>query len=282
MFQKVLALIFAFFASIFGFFQPIRVTQNTAPVATTTFQATTTISIATTTPQTKIKQIAKKIVKNKLPVSRPLPTVQTPSAITQTPPQPVPPPDFGTINASARPAIVNIFCTANGDTLDPISGTGVIIDPQGIILTNAHVAEYLLLKNYREPNFIQCVVRTGSPAINTYNADLLYISPQWVRDNVGVITSQNPTGTGENDFAFLRITSTVSGAPISSVPYIPPHIAENITVNEPVVLISYPAGFLGGISIAEDLSASSAVTTIQDVFTFGQSTIDVISVGGTI
>ena len=49
-----------------------------------------------------------------------------------------------------------------------------------------------------------------------------------------------------------------------------------------MVLVSYPAEFLGGISITKDLNIASAVTTIQDFFTFSENTIDLISVGGTV
>src|SRR3989344_252919 len=53
------------------------------------------------------------------------------------------------LNEQVRAAVVNILCiTGSGGPLNSISGSGVIIDPRGIILTNAHVAQYFLLKNY--------------------------------------------------------------------------------------------------------------------------------------
>src|SRR3989338_2839263 len=72
---------------------------------------------------------------------------------------------FSTINQKTREALVNIFCvTKSGGIFKPASGSGIIIDKRGIILTNAHVAQYFLLKDYLEQNFIECIVRVGSPA----------------------------------------------------------------------------------------------------------------------
>ncbi len=48
------------------------------------------------------------------------------------------------------------------------------------------------------------------------------------------------------------------------------------------MLASYPAGFLGGISIEKDLYQTSAITQISDIFTFGKNTVDVISIPGTV
>ena len=50
---------------------------------------------------------------------------------------------FSKINEVTRDAIVNIFCTTkSGGSFKPITGSGVVIDKRGIILTNAHVAQY--------------------------------------------------------------------------------------------------------------------------------------------
>ncbi|MBY0293848.1 hypothetical protein K2Q08_00780, partial [Patescibacteria group bacterium] len=53
------------------------------------------------------------------------------------------------VNDSARASLVNIFClTKSGGYLYPISGSGVMITKNGIILTNAHVGQYFLLRDY--------------------------------------------------------------------------------------------------------------------------------------
>lgn len=190
--------------------------------------------------------------------------------------------DFEKINNFSRQATVNILCSAKNSEFSPISGTGIIINKEGLILTNAHVAQYFLLKDLHQKDFIQCVIRTGSPAYPRYNAELVYISPSWVETNKAEIKSQNPTGTGEFDYAFVRITGSIDGSNLPEFSYINVDERDSIVLGEPVVLVSYPAGFLGGLSILQGLSVASAITNIQDFYTFKENTIDLVSVGGTI
>ncbi len=237
--------------------------------------ATSTEKIIAEKPKDGQATTTKKVVINKKPVATTTPVIQKTTT-------PEPEPDFELINTTARLSIVNILCTAKNNDLSPISGTGIVISPDGLILTNAHVAQYLLLKDLYQKDFISCVIRTGSPAYPRYNVELVYISPLWIESNKTEIKSQNPQGTGENDYAFLRITGGIDGSALPGLPYLPLNIREKIDLGEPVVLVSYPAGFLGGLSILQGLSITSAITIIQDIFTFKEGTIDVIDVGGTV
>ncbi|MFA7216506.1 MAG: serine protease [Candidatus Paceibacterota bacterium] len=190
--------------------------------------------------------------------------------------------DFVELNEKSRKSIVNILCKTNGNDLSTITGTGVIIDPRGIILTNAHIGQYFLLKDFKFKNFVECTIRTGEPAYPKYEAELVYISPEWVEANKSILTEENPKGTGEYDFAFLRITKAIDGTVLPSFDYIKPDTREIIDEGEPVLLASYPAGFLGSISVIQGLYITSAVTTVQKIFTFKETTIDLLSVGGTV
>lgn len=189
------------------------------------------------------------------------------------------------LNTIARSSIVNILCTTLvGGAFKPISGSGVMVDSRGVVLTNAHVAQFFLLRDYVRPGNIDCVVRTGSPAINTYRAELLYLPMTWIDDNASQITSSEATGTGENDFAFLRITGPYNSA--NSLPSSIPHLAMSSAapdIGDSMLLAAYPAGFLSGELITTQLYATSAFAYVTQLFTFDDNNfVDLFSVGGSI
>ena len=179
---------------------------------------------------------------------------------------------------------MNILCLATGNGQEnSISGSGVIIDARGVILTNAHVGQYFLLKDYPSPDSVDCTIRTGSPATPAYRAELIYLPQAWIDANASQITAEHGTGTGENDYAFLRITSPVN--PSTPLPSPFPNIGMTTfaDTNDPVLVAGYPAGFLDAETIERDLYATSAFTTIGQLYTFDDpSQVDVVSVGGTV
>ena len=195
-------------------------------------------------------------------------------------------PEWDTINERARAAVVNIICTSqSAGLMQPLSGSGVFIDPKGIILTNAHIAQYWLIKDYPSKDYLDCVIRQDSPASPRYRAKLVYISPTWIKVHYTDLLTQDPLGTGENDYALLLVNTT-TGPSISlptSFPYLPPATTdtENI-LGQPVLMAAYPAGFLGGVSIQTTLFMSSAPGAIQGVYTFTDTSIDVLSLGGNV
>ncbi len=185
------------------------------------------------------------------------------------------------LNTEARNALVNIFCKPTGGILQAISGSGVIIDPRGVILTNAHVAQYVLLASSQKVD-LSCVVRTGSPAQAHWEASILYMPSVWVEEHAKDIKNVRPLGTGENDYALLLITDSVDGTPLPGLfPYVPAdtHQSADMTGNT-VLLAAYPAEFAGGSATLSALNISTAVTTIRQLLTFQDQTIDLISLGG--
>ncbi|TSD05687.1 MAG: hypothetical protein Greene07147_392 [Parcubacteria group bacterium Greene0714_7] len=188
------------------------------------------------------------------------------------------------LNNKVREAIVNIICvTKNAGPLNSISASGVIIDPRGTIITNSHVGQYLLLKDYPSAGFIECTIRTGSPAQPKYTAELLFLPPSWIADNASKINQSKPTGNGEHDYAFLRITGTVH--PSITLPTAFSFLSISVTPPEEgqtLIAAGYPAGFLGGITVQKELYASSAITHVVELFTFNTDTIDLFSLGGSI
>ncbi len=184
------------------------------------------------------------------------------------------------LDASAtllRDALVNIICYAPpASGIHSISGSGVFIDSKGIVLTNAHIAQYFLLAD----RGVTCSIRSGSPAVTKYGATLVYISPSWLRTNAASITQIAPTGTGEYDFALLAITKSVAGGTLptmfSSIALAT--VASN--VETPIVIATYGAQFLEAGQIQSGLFPTVVFGTVKDVFTFHTNTIDVLSLGG--
>lgn len=255
----------------------VTIEATSSPIVNTT----TAQTVATTTPMAK--PVPDKPVVTK-PTTTPPVIVAQPTVPTTTPT--VPAPDPTALNLRTREAVVNVLCVAKtSGSFDPISGSGVMIDSRGIILTNAHVGQYFLLKNFQVPNFMDCTIRTGSPASPKYRASLIYISPRWIAENAPKINLERSLGTGENDFALLRITETVSGQPLpSSFTAVPPDTNFNgAKPDHPVLLVSYPAAQLGGILTQTSLNQLSSLANIKEgyFFTGGDSSrLDVFSLGG--
>lgn len=194
-------------------------------------------------------------------------------------------PDWNNINEQTRAALANILCVSkNGDMFQPLSGSGVFIDPRGVILTNAHVAQYLLLTEGGEKsNLLDCTIRIGNPAVNRYRVDILFISPRWVTDNAKNLLEENVKERGEDDYALLVVAGTTNpNAQLpASFPFIPlrekPLDAET---KDAFLAAGYPAGFLGGIAVQRELYSVSSFATIQSRYTLGENTLDIVGLGG--
>ncbi len=190
------------------------------------------------------------------------------------------------INTHYKDATVNILCTTrSGGTFNPISGSGVIIDKRGIILTNAHVAQYVLLENHYSRNSIHCVVRTGAPARAKFTAEIILLPNQWARKHAKDIRKASPLGTGEHDYALLAITKHIDGRPINDTKFTSAkfNFSEPVTMpGERIFLSGYPAGFLGGAMIQRNLWPVSTIGQIRKLLTFKTGSIDIYGLGGSI
>ncbi|HEY4495770.1 MAG TPA: serine protease [Candidatus Paceibacterota bacterium] len=277
MFTAFLGLIISIFSAITP--PPLNLTENislpasTTPIVSEKVVSTTTQKIITSKKKSVIPSpISKPEVSTPIPPIEPL--VEVVKLI-----------NFSELNEKVRPTIVNIICTSKaGGFFKPISGSGVSIDQRGVILTNAHIGQYFLLKNYLISDFLTCVIRTGSPAYPRYTADLLYISPRWINEHATDITVQEPLGTGQYDYALLLITGGLAEEKLpDSFPYLSFDSTENgYNKGSPVILASYPAGFLGSINIQQNLYITSSVGIINNVFTFKDNTFDLFSVSGSV
>lgn len=194
-----------------------------------------------------------------------------------------PPLSFDTVNGMSRAALVNILCVPRNGSFSSISGSGVIIDPRGVILTNAHVAQYVLLAQSGRVD-LSCVIRSGSPAIARWQARVLYLPPAWVEAHASDITASRPSGTGEHDYALLLITGSVTDSPLpTAFSYLSPDTREAVAFEGDEVLVAtYPAEFLGGYAAQYSLYPAASITQIGRLMTFVFKTVDLISLGGII
>lgn len=182
-------------------------------------------------------------------------------------------------------AIVNIFCTFTTENyIRTTTGTGFFVSFDGVILTNAHVAQYLLLSSATNNSEAECAIRIGDPAVARYRAELLYIPPAWITSNAALIDATTPMGTGERDYALLYITSTISGEPL---PARFPALSINTealpvrSIGATVHAAGYPARALRTEGPSAQLTPTKATTQISELYTFGSNLADVFSIRGT-
>lgn len=183
-------------------------------------------------------------------------------------------------------AIVNIFCTfQTSDYIRTTTGTGFFIDADGVIMTNAHVAQFLLLAEADTTGNADCIVRGGNPASPQYTASLLYIPPAWVQANASVLNDAVPMGTGERDYALLYVDSAIDNTPLpAQFPALAfsSDLLSTDTKNDLVVAAGYPAGELLAGGSGTDLIPRSAQTSISELYTFGSNRADVFSIRGSV
>ncbi len=181
-------------------------------------------------------------------------------------------------------ALVNIFCTFTTETfVRTTTGTGFFIDPNGVIITNAHVAQFLLLETTEKEGKTECIIRSGNPAAPQYEAGLLFISPAWVQQNASVMDSDTPMGTGERDYALLYVKSNVSNTPLpAQFPTLnfDPNLLPISTKDTIVAAAGYPATNMMENGPSADLIPKKATTTISELYTFGSNYADVFSIKG--
>ncbi len=193
---------------------------------------------------------------------------------------------FTAINNLYSDAVVNILCKGT-KKLKGGTATGVIISPEGLMLANAHIAQYILLEQLTNAP-ISCTVRTGSPAKTTYTAKVLYIPQTWATKNAEQIISKIQRGTGQDDYALIQLIP-LQNQQIQDLQYIQvnPSFSSVIEGNKALIR-AYPAEFISAYNTLHNLRAISTVTTLGTIATFNtatktnMATPDLVSLGGTI
>lgn len=176
-------------------------------------------------------------------------------------------------------ATVNLYCRITaGKTIMTMSGSGVFIDTRGVILTNAHVAQFFLLPEDSGRATADCAVRTGTPAVTTYKAAVLYISPQWLFDNVEKMSEDVQRGTGENDFALLYITEAKTGAATEPFPAVSFTTTDALSVHDEVTVAGYPSENVPLSDVRKGLAQVAATSTITNIRDFMWNAQDVLTI----
>ncbi len=177
------------------------------------------------------------------------------------------------LNNRARVSLVNILCLAQAP-LRSTSGSGVFIDSQGTILTNAHIAQYVLLAAHTDLP-IECEIRTGAPARTKWTPGILYIPPQWIKEHADDVLSSRPLGTGEHDYALLNIRE----GPIEDIVELPFDTRHGAITGVSALAAGYPAEFGGTNQARNGLYPSTAMVPLGQFFTFTDNVVDAFSLG---
>lgn len=168
-----------------------------------------------------------------------------------------------------REAIVNLYCPRlYSDSFT--SGSGVIIDPRGIILTNAHVGGvFLYYDTPKIQSHIDCRVRTPSAV---YRAKLLYLPEQFVDEEVSMIEQgryipEENIIYGRHDYALLYITGTYDphAKLPAAFPYLPLDIESLPLPGSSMYMGGYSASYLGPIAVAYGIPLLVSPVTIDSV-----------------
>lgn len=184
-------------------------------------------------------------------------------------------------SSNIEDVLVNIICLQKeGNLINAHTGSGIIISPKGLVITNAHVALPFLIEQSEGKNKMDCVLYKENIPTFGYKAELIYISEEWVKENAEIISALNPKGTGENDYALLYINKNTN--PALSVPRNFSYKNINtkkdyVGIGDEVLVAGFPGAPKTLIDLNHAVNLKQDIVKIYDVYTFMKNSVDVFS-----
>lgn len=167
-------------------------------------------------------------------------------------------------------SLVNIFCSQKVDSSatlrKTITGSGVLINKDGTVITNAHVAQFPLIAD--SSSKVVCLARTGSPARSTHSVKVAFISPEWVKTHAQYINTSVPE-SGQNDYALLVI-SPINASSTKTNSIYPAVVQKDLksTTDNTVLVAGYPAEILGIKGVNSALYSQKESVSIKNYYSF--------------
>jgi hypothetical protein len=177
--------------------------------------------------------------------------------------------------------VVNIVCVNRQvNRISMTTGSGVIVSPSGLVLTNSHVANTFLFDDENSDEHKECSIRRENIPTYGFNAELVYLPADWLIENQSFFTEAEPRGSGENDYALLAITSNTN--PALSLPESFDFVnfvtkEDDIEKDLNITVAAYPGLTSGVFEIDSNAKFRKVSTQIDDLVTFNRTTIDIIS-----
>lgn len=225
----------------------------------------------------QLKQVAEEVVENQTKTQNIIEEIVNVPQITST--------DSGIIASTdlIDDVIVNIVCVNRSSGLiNMTTGSGVVVSPSGIVLTNSHVANTFLFDDKDSLNYKNCTIRRENIPTYGFNAEIVYLPEDWLVENQSFFTDVNPRGSGENDYALLAITTNTNPAlkTPSSFKYASLMTNESkIEESAQIEIGAYPGSHTGIFEIDSNVSLRKVTSYIKELITFDRTTVDIISTG---